>query len=275
MEALILLLLLMAARRSEGGGGGWEYERQSSSTPQLPPAHGSQTSTTPEAATPWPQVLPQGLPAFPAGWEYDQPPPQEVKARAKALLQTLWNSGQGSKVTEQTAGRWITYRAEITKGNKHGVTAWRLKKPAVVPSKPERRAQAPAPAPSSPAPAAPAVYIPQASTPGTPVVSIPAPGGTIETRVGPADTRPILHQGAGKGALAHLKPYVELVQQKLLVDLTHGGRGEFGPLTYASVKRFQQDQVTQARPGWTAKDVDGVVGPKTWAALDRLETAAA
>lgn len=277
MEALWFLLLLLASRRD--GGGGWEYERPQTK-PQLPPAGGSKTSTTEPA--PWPQVLPQGLPAFPAGWEYDNPPPSEVQARARQLLQTLWNTGQGSKVTEQTAGRWITYRAEITKGNKKGVTAWRLKKPAIVPAKkPDRTAQAPAPAPAPRAPAAaqapaqPAVYIPQASTPGTPVVSIPAPGGSIETRVGPAETRPILHQGAGKGALKHLAPFVELVQQKLLVDLSHGGRGEFGPLTFASVKRFQSDQVAQGRPGWTSKDVDGVVGPQTWAALDRIQTAAA
>jgi putative peptidoglycan binding protein len=280
MEALILLLLILAARGREGGGGGWEYERHpTSSPPQLPPAHPTNTST-PEAQTPWPQVVPQGLPAFPAGWEYDTPPPKEVQARASALLQTLWNTGQGSKVTEQTAGRWITYRAEITKGGKHGVVAYRLKKVQAVPSKsaprpqqtsapraPQDRAQAPAPA----APQQPAVYIPQAApaSPSTPVVSIPAPGGSIETRVGPVDERPILHQGAGKGALVALKPWVSIVQQKLNVDLSHGGQGEFGPLTFSAVKALQ------ARNGFTGKDLDGVVGPKTWALLDAIQTAAA
>ncbi len=273
MEALILLFLLMGWGGRGGGGGG---ERET-----VPPAPGPRAlpaSTT--ETTPWPQVVPSGLPAFPAGWEYDNPPPAEVRARAKALLDSLWRTGQGSKVTEQTAGRWITYRAEITKGNKHGVVAYRLKKVAGVPA-PAR----PAPrAPGAPQTARnqPASYpidsrspgIPQASpAPGS--VRVPAPGGNIDVRVGPADTRPILHQGAGKGALLSLKPYVLVVQNKLLVDLSHGGAGEFGPLTFAAVKRFQGDQVAQGQPGWTTADIDGVVGPHTWAALDRISAAAA
>jgi len=276
MEALILLFLLMAARSSRGGA---EEEHETSrTTPGLPPARALPASL-PEV-TPWPQVVPSGLPAFPSGWEYDEPPPAEVRARAKALLDSLWSTGQGSKVVEQTAGRWITYRSEITKGNKHGVVAYRVKKVAAVPAPaPARRAPG---APPQTAQNQPAVYYPpiDARSPGLPqpspgAVRVPVPGGSIDVKVGPAETRPVLHQGAGKGALAALKPYVLVVQNKLLVDLSHGGAGEFGPLTFAAVKRFQADIVQQGRPGWTAKDVDGVVGPHTWAELDRISAAAA
>ena len=277
MEAFILLFLLLAAGRSRGGGGGGaEQER-------APAPTGPRALPTSTEATPWPQVVPPGLPAFPSGWEYDNPPPKEVQARAKALLDTLWQGGSGTKIQEQTAGRWITYRAEITKGNKRGVVAYRVKKAGAAPAAAPR---APAPAPRAPQTTAqnqPASYHPiDARSPGIPQaapapgsVRVPLPGGNVDVRVGPADTRPILHQGAGKGALLALKPYVLDVQNKLLVDLSHGGAGEFGPLTFSSVERFQGDQVAQRQPGWSAKDVDGVVGPKTWAALDRLQAAAA
>jgi hypothetical protein len=288
---VILLFLLMAARSGRGGGGGFIPEPETYQPPiaQLPPAHGSQTSTTPE--TQWPQVVPPGLPAFPAGWEYDEPPPAEVRARAKALLDQLWKSGQGTKLVEQTAGRWITYRSEITRGNKHGIVAYRIKKLAAVPKAPAPRAPAPAaprvpsPAPGQTAQNQPAAYYPISSrSPGIPQaqnqpepgsVRVPLPGGSVDVRVPMPESRPILHQGAGKGALKHLAPYVLAVQTKLLVDLSKGGAGEFGPMTFASVKRFQADQVAQGRPGWTLKDADGVVGPKTWGVLDLIGMRAA
>jgi peptidoglycan hydrolase-like protein with peptidoglycan-binding domain len=292
MEALILLFLLMAARSSRGGGGLIrEPEDYQPPIAQLPPPRGSQTST-PE--TQWPQVVPPTLPAFPAGWEYDEPPPTEVRARAKALLDSLWKTGVNSKLVEQTAGRWITYRAEITRGNKHGIVAYRLKKLSAVPAPKAPAPRAPAPAaPRGPSPAPgqtaqnqPAAYypidsrspgIPQANAAAAPgSVRVPLPGGSVDVRVGPATpTRPVLHQGAGKGALLGLKPYVLEVQTKLLVDLSKGGAGEFGPLTFAAVKRFQADQVAQGRAGWIPKDVDGVVGPKTWGVLDLIGMRAA
>lgn len=291
MEALILLFLLMAARSTRGSeGGGLIREPEDYRPPaQLPPAHGEQTSTP---DTQWPQAVPPSLPAFPNGWEYDEPPPSEVRARAKALLDPLWKTGQGSKLVEQTAGRWITYRAEITRGQKHGIVAYRLKKLQAVPKSPAPRAAAPAaprvpsPAPGQTAQNQPAAYypidarsagIPQANAAATPgSVRVPLPGGSVDVRVGPAAVeRPILHQGSGKGALAALAPYVLIVQNKLMVDLSKGGAGEFGPLTLGAVKRFQQDQVNQRRAGWTAKDVDGVVGPKTWAVLDLINVRAA
>lgn len=77
---------------------------------------------------PWPQVLPKGLPAFPGGWEPDLPPPKAVVTRAWQLLPSLWKSGKpGATKTEQTAGRWITYKATLHPGKKRGVDAWRVK----------------------------------------------------------------------------------------------------------------------------------------------------
>lgn len=75
---------------------------------------------------PWPQVVPQGLPAFPGhGWTPDNPPPAAVQSRAWALLHALWTGGPGTFKTEQTAGRWITYQAQPM-GTKKGVVAYRL-----------------------------------------------------------------------------------------------------------------------------------------------------
>ncbi len=78
-------------------------------------------------AVPWPQAIPPGLPPFPAGWEFDAPPPQVVQNRAWQLLPQLWKTGAGTRKTEQTAGRWITYRAENMKAGKKGVVAYRPK----------------------------------------------------------------------------------------------------------------------------------------------------
>jgi len=78
---------------------------------------------------PWPQAVPAGLPAFPAGWEPDQPPPQVVQTRAWQLLAPLWKKGPGATKTEKTAGRWITYQAQQM-GKKRGVVAFRLRSDA-------------------------------------------------------------------------------------------------------------------------------------------------
>ncbi len=77
------------------------------------------TQTPAQASTP-------GLPDFPAGWEPDSPPPKEVTARAWSLLPTLWKTGAGTHVQEQTNGRWITYQAQNMSGKK-GVVAFRVK----------------------------------------------------------------------------------------------------------------------------------------------------
>lgn len=75
---------------------------------------------------PWPQAMPTGLPPFPGGWEFDEPPPQAVQARASQLLLPLWAKGAGTRKTEKTAGRWITYQAQKM-GTKKGVVAYRVK----------------------------------------------------------------------------------------------------------------------------------------------------
>ncbi len=79
---------------------------------------------------PWPQAMPTGLPPWGgAGWEPDNPPPAQVQARAWQLLATLWKYGPGTRKTEQTAGRWITYQAEAMgkKREKKGVVAYRVR----------------------------------------------------------------------------------------------------------------------------------------------------
>ena len=107
----------------------------------------------PGGTPPWPNVIPPDLPAFPGpGWEYDEPPPQSVQRRAGELVNVLWGQGKGAHKTEQTDGRWITYRAEIVRSGKKGVTAWRLKSGGGgAPAAPESRAPAPRAAPQFPA----------------------------------------------------------------------------------------------------------------------------
>lgn len=76
----------------------------------------------------WPQAIPEGLPPFPgAGWEFDLPTPPAVHQRAAQLVDTLWRQGSGAYKTEQTAGRWITYRAEVVASGKRGVVAYRVR----------------------------------------------------------------------------------------------------------------------------------------------------
>jgi len=77
-----------------------------------------------------PSVVPAGLPAFPAGWEPFLPLKPEVSKRAAALLFSLWRQGEGATLTEETAGQWVTYQAQIHQegsARKKGVGAWRVK----------------------------------------------------------------------------------------------------------------------------------------------------
>lgn len=84
-------------------------------------------SVVPTTTAPaWPQVVPKGLPPFPgAGWVPDEPPPPAVVTRAQALAPALWASGEGTFKVEQTAGRWIVYRASRTANDTKGVVAFR------------------------------------------------------------------------------------------------------------------------------------------------------
>src|SRR5258706_10712641 len=89
-----------------------------------------QSETAAQQPAPWPQAMPSGLPPFPAGWEFDQPPPQAVQNRAWQLLPVLWKRGANARKTEKTAGRWITYVSQQM-GKKRGVVAYRVRPGAV------------------------------------------------------------------------------------------------------------------------------------------------
>jgi len=105
------------------------------------------------APVPWPQVVPAGLPAFPgAGWVPDVPVGPGVAVRANQLLRQLWAQGEGAYKIEQTAGRWIAYRA-TRMGPKQGVVAFREAPGA-------RTSAPPATVPASTAPSSPVVTKP-------------------------------------------------------------------------------------------------------------------
>lgn len=78
-----------------------------------------------------PSVVPSGLPAFPgSSWVTYDPLKPSIVDRAKELLFTLWRTGEGATITEQSNGEWVTYQAQIhVEGGKRkrGVGAWRLK----------------------------------------------------------------------------------------------------------------------------------------------------
>jgi hypothetical protein len=115
---------------------------------------------------------PGPAPPFPGpSWEYDEPPPPAVKERARALLTPLWTQGKGAHQVEQTGGRWIAYQAQITRGKKKGVVAYRLK----------RTVSAPAPArlPTSGSYPAPVLT----SSPGMPQ-PVATPASTVEVQAG-------------------------------------------------------------------------------------------
>jgi hypothetical protein len=245
LEALLLLLLLKLLGESStpelapgspldyGGGEGIEEAARRRRRERERERERNRASTTPE---PWPQAMPAGLPEFPAGWEYDEPPPAAVRTRAWQLLDSLWKQGKGARVTERTADRWITYRAEMTKGNKRGVVAYRMKR-----SRPGAR-------------------------PTPPVQTASQTPQTAPPSVSPASTatagRPMLVRGSGLGALVHLQPHVKYAQLQLKAHGHYAGAidGQFGKGTYDAVLKFQaRNSLLQ----------DGKIGPKTWAALER------
>jgi len=139
---LLFLLALLLGRR-----GGRDLTTHAPAT--LPPAPSPRPAPAPAPAAapaaasttpPWPQVIPPGLPAWPSGWEPDEPVGPGVAPRAAELLPQLWAYGEGTRKTEQISGRWITFVAR-KHGALKGVTAFRPKAaapaatPAVAPTR--------------------------------------------------------------------------------------------------------------------------------------------
>ncbi len=156
---------------------------------------------------PWPQVVPAGLPGFPgSSWTPDIPVGPGVAARASQLLPQLWKSGEGTFKTEQTSGRWITYRA-TKMGTLKGVVAYRLVNPAGAISPGGTYAVAPRTATSS----------------STVPASYSEPSSSVSL--------PTLRRGA-KG------PSVVTLQQRLGIEAD----GDFGPKTERAVIAFQSSR---------------------------------
>lgn len=80
------------------------------------------------------------------------------------------------------------------------------------------------------------------------------PAKTIPAVEFTAKARPTLRRGA-------TGPLVEQIQTKLKIQTTSGGKGTFGPKTEAAIRALQREHGLVP---------DGIVGPKTWAALDGL-----
>jgi peptidoglycan hydrolase-like protein with peptidoglycan-binding domain len=216
------------------------------SPPQVPPAlPPGQTTSSPPPAPPWPQVVPAGLPSFPQGWEFDEPPPLAVQQRAQQLVQPLWNQGAGSIKAEQTGGRWIVYRAEIVASGKKGIVAYRQKQPAALPpgrpARPQPRATRRRPS----TPAAPSSTSSPPAATAPPVVSVPASSVPLKVTT--------LRKGMGAKPAAP-RDDVKLLQSKLGIPQD----GRFWNDTEAAVKAYQRAN---------GLDPDGVVGPATWTKL--------
>jgi len=238
---------------------GWQKQRKRDLTTraEAPPPVAPAAQTTPApanvpvpivtTATPvavkykapvaWPQVVPAGLPGFPGpGWTPDIPVGPGVAARAWQLLSQLWASGEGTFKTEQTSGRWITYRA-TPMGSKKGVVAYRLVDASSAPSGNTFTQD-------SPTSVTTASYTPNASAAASDIVM---PGAAAAAARGYTTGLPTLRRGS-KG------PSVVTLQQRLGIDAD----GSFGPATERAVQTFQSAH---------GLNPDGVVGRQTWTAL--------
>jgi len=225
----LLLIIGSLLRRQDGGSSSYQ------GSPNLPTAGTTpgDTFTPPLAAAapvPFPQAVPSDLPSFPAGWEYDQPPSHDAVVRAWQLVDPLWSQGAGATKTEQTAGRWQTYRAELMSGGTKGVAVYRVRgapsanPPVAVPSTMPAAQAAPPPVYQAPPVAVPASY----------PVTTPASSPAMTTR----EIQQALNNAGASPALA--------------TD------GLTGPKTTAAVVAFQRAHGLAA---------DGNPGPLTQAAL--------
>jgi hypothetical protein len=154
-----------------------------------------------------------------------------VQQRAAQLVSQLWAAGAGASKIEQTAGRWIAYRAEKVRSGKQGVVAYRQA---------TKRLPAPAGQPKpaqQPAPAKPVVRSP--GVPQAPARAAAAPAATAPVINVPATSpmnMPDLKYGMGLKPAAPVAD-VALVQQKLGVAPIDG---RFGKDTQTAVIKFQQ-----------------------------------
>jgi hypothetical protein len=221
------------------------------------------TTSTP----PWPGVVPPDLAPFPGGgWEYDEPPPPAVKARAAELVTPLWTRGQNAFKTEQTAGRWITYRAEIVRSGKRGVVAYRLKRKLLPGAAPSTMTTT-APAQRRPAPVAVAPTVTTSPGMRTSAPKIPY-AIALPTYVPPVERSPLslpeLRYGAGLKPKPP-NPDVVLLQEKLGIKQD----GQFGAATRDAVITFQKrvGLAPNLPNAELLKRGFGVVKLATWTAL--------
>lgn len=260
-----------------GGGGGGGLLSPLAPSPEVAPS-----SPAVPVAPLWPSAVPPDLPPFPGdGWEYDAPVSTPVVQRAVALVPVLWAQGQGAHTTEMTAGHWVTYLAEWLNG-KHGVTAWRLKRPGAGPSLDNVRPGMPSvvipkPAESLVSPvAAPKVVVVPA--PGGPVVVKPAAPSIVTPSAPfvPAATSldsppPLLGKYPGPGAYMSNPTWIRKYQTALIYLAAKTGNadwnvgpkgadGKFGADTKAGVLAFQKYN--------GVKPYDGAAGAATGAAID-------
>jgi peptidoglycan hydrolase-like protein with peptidoglycan-binding domain len=255
-----LLWTLLGGRRSSPS-----QTTPETAPPALPPAGPTEgPPAAPPAPAPWPSIVPSGLPPFPSSaWEYDEPPPPEVQSRARALLSELWARGSGAWRAEKTGGRWIVYRAEIVRGGKRGVVAFRERaateaRPVAAPAaRPVATTRPPAARPVA-APAARPVAAPAARPVAAPAARpAPPPAAAAQPPITTPGSSPLslptLRQGVGMRPQAP-NADVRLLQTKLAI----GADGRFGPGTRAAVVAFQRRR---------GLDPDGIVGPLTWTAL--------
>jgi peptidoglycan hydrolase-like protein with peptidoglycan-binding domain len=123
---LLILLALIASRRTAPSTPEWPGTPSPSPAPPKPTTPSTPSPSPAPASTPSDWVTasaPAELP-WPSAWEPDVPAGPAVVARANALLPLLWGRGEGSRTTEQTAGRWTTYVA-TRMGDKRGVVVFR------------------------------------------------------------------------------------------------------------------------------------------------------